>query len=401
MSSVNNPSRVYCTPQGGARDGCPCKMTPYYQVLTEDPDPESRSKVIHKYTTMQLSHQTAEGVVKNSLSLDGIHHQLEAHSLLLEKSGSSNILVSSVTFDCLITKADGEQVRDYIDFELRIPGANVQGEEVFSYDLIKKTYGNQTRLYEVLKHFYDLGRLKANPEDLKHGHEPEYDPTSSKHDQYIRHTEQLVVAYLALPEASEMLSNRLRITIRGKYPGASEVKVYNMGLHMHSTKTCCAPCEYSLVGLMNKRLPFAQNGQNLGFLRNFQRIASRPNEQLSFTFPENSYFRLLVTVSTSDTDAHHQKEPSYKTKKLSTEDEVAPYVISVKDPSSSKYIFSTMLKIPFNRNRLPTTSDLRNYTVGISGSRATSGSPGTIEKVKKTKKEEIEALGKKLSFLQV
>ena len=167
-------------------------------------------------------------------------------------------------------------------------------------------YGNK-QIYQTLRHFYYLGRNVANPEDDKHGHQPDYDHTTSRHDQYILHTEQMLVAYLALPEAATMLVNRLRIAIRGEYPDVVAVKTYNMGLHMHLTKTCCAPCEYSLIGLMNKNgAPLVRNRMRLGFLHNFRAAATSPNQQMTINLPRNSLFRMVVTVTASNNDGHHQ-----------------------------------------------------------------------------------------------
>jgi hypothetical protein len=234
------------------RKGCPCQLTSCCQISHFSKSREKCENVMQEFATMRLVHRTkTTHIIKNSLSLNRIHHELEVDSLHLSKSGSSNILLSKVSFDCLIITKSEKKYRDYLSFDLRIPGANTEEETVFSYDMIEKAYNGKVNLYETLKHFYTFGRSIANNEDHKHGHRPDYDSKSSKHDQYIRHTEQLLVAYLALPEAAKMLSNRLRLELRGKYADVNVVKVYNMGLHMHSTKTCCAPCEYSLIGLMN------------------------------------------------------------------------------------------------------------------------------------------------------
>jgi len=188
---------------------------------------------------------------------------------------------------------------EYFVFDLRIPGANTTKESVFSYDRLIEGFYSREQLYSNLKRFYSLGKNTVNPTDNKHGHKPLYDPKSSKHDQYILHTEQLLVAYLSTLQSAYMLRNRLRTEIRAKHPDVRQVKVYNMGLHMHSTKTCCAPCEYSLIGLMNRR--------ERGFLPNFQKVCLEQNDLIKFCFPQKSKFSLLVTVTASEHDADHQK----------------------------------------------------------------------------------------------
>ena len=387
-----SPNREYHVPKAIPRCGCPSYVVPTCQIST--PREGERREVTHKFALMVLTHYTKEGKIKNSLPLGPIHQELELESLALYSSGSSNILLSKMSFDCLITGASGETFRDYLCFDLKIPGVNGAKESVFSYDSIEATYGGKKNLYDTLKHFYDLGHQIAAPNGRGHGHHPDYDSTNSKHDQYIRHTEQLLVAYFALPEAAEMLCNRLRTEIRGKYPDASSVKVYNMGLHMQSTKTCCAPCEYSLVGLMNELNGFMLNGKPLGFLSNFKRICAVPNPQLLFTLPKKSPFRLLVTVSASGADADHQKQPTYSRSRLAVRDLAIDYKISVKHEFVSRTIFTAMLDSGYDARRLlpSSASTLIDKTIGISGSKATSGSYGTIEKTRKARDEEKKAV---------
>lgn len=391
--------KEYYTPGYLHRNGCPCQLTPSLRVSTL-PEGERRP-MTHEYTPIVLTHLSKKGEIKNSLSLDDIHHQLELDALALHGSGASNILLSKMSFDCLIIDESGKEHRDYHSFDLRIPGANTDKETVFSYDMIEKTYGSKKNLYDALKYFYSKGRSIANPANHTHGHCPDYDPLSSKHDQYIRHTEQLLVAYLALPQGANMLFNRLKTELRAKYPNAISVKLSNIGLHMRSTKTCCAPCEYSLIGLMNEFNGVQQNGIQLGLLPNFKLACSEPNENLIFTVPKRSAFRLLVTVTASEADAHHKKQPAYTIKKLGIQDPVPPYIISVKSQSVSQSIFTTMLNSGYDQRKIPSSSSLSYITVGISGSKATAGSPGTIYKVQQVITKDMTQLEDRLSFLRV
>ncbi|OGN54688.1 MAG: hypothetical protein A2098_00730 [Chlamydiae bacterium GWF2_49_8] len=400
-SAISN--KEYLIPLSISRRGCPCALTPTYRISTTTE--QKRTELVHQFTTMRLVHQAKDGEIKNSLDLDRIHHELEIDSLLLQGSGASNILLCKMSFDCLIRDSSGKEQRDYLTFDLRIPGTNA--EDVFSYDLIVNAYGTQAKLYEALKYFYSLGRSIDNLKEYKHGHSPEYDASTSKHDQYIRHTEQLLVAYLALPQAAKMLSNRLRIEIRGKYPYASAVKVYNVGLHMHSTKTCCAPCEYSLLGLMNKfkgsLVPDLKNFQDriLGLIPNLMRSLSVPNDTLSFTSPKHSLFRMVVTVTASEQDAHHRKKPDLMIKALDPNGPLPFYAVEVKKPSASKRIFTSILAGKYDRRLLPSASTLNDKTVSISGSRATPGSQGTITKVSEVRKEEMREFERQMSCLKI
>jgi len=381
------------------RAGCPCTLTTSYQVSTLPAG--ERLRLVHEYTTMRLVHQSKTGVVKNSLDLGPVHHELEIDSLVLTASGASNILLAKLSFDCEIADAEGKKKRDYLVFDLKIPRIDSDEEAVFCYDILAKAHGSKANLYAALKHFYDLGRRLVNPQGDKHGSKPAYSPQLPKQDQLIRHTEQMLIAYLVLPQASAMLRNRLRAEIRGKYPGAASVKVYNMGLHMHSTKTCCAPCEYSLVGLMNERAGFVQQNKPLGFLSNFQRACAVPNEQLAFTFPQNTSFQLLVTVTASNPDKDHKKQPSYLSVQLNPTDALPSHTILVKEASVTRHIFSTMVSRKYDARRLPVESNLGDKTVCISGSKQTPGSPGTMNTVKKAREDEHDLIEKKLEMIKV
>jgi hypothetical protein len=390
ISPVSN--KTYFIPTEINRRGCSCFKTPFYQVSSLPHG--ARIPHIHNYTTMQLIHKSSLGEVKNTLALDSIHKELEEAALLLDNSGASNILLSKLSFDCLITESDGTQTRDYIHFDLKIPGTGTTREPVFSYDMIESIYQSKERLYETLNYFYALGKSIANPQDHKHGHTPEYNPRDSKHDQYIRHTEQLLIAYLALPEASEMIRNRLRTAIRGKHPGATSVKLYNTGLHMHSTKTCCSPCEYSLIGLMNDLSPS-------GFLHNFKLACSEPSDILTFSFPRRSHFRLLATVTAKEKDSDHRAEPTYRIIPISPQESPAPYFIDVKSTAASNTIFTTLLGNHYDRRSLPKSAVLSDKTVGISGSKATRGSSTTMDKTKNQKSDELDKFTHDISLLNI
>jgi hypothetical protein len=350
---------------------------------------------------MVLIHKAKDGQVKSSLRLDELHHELEIDSLVLRGSGASNILLCKVSFDCLVTDSSDVEHRDYLSFDLKIPGVNSEKEAIFSYDTVQTAFGSKENLYAALRYFYECGRDVANVDNVKHGTYPDYDPDSSSHDFFIRHSEQSLVAYLALPQAAAMLRNRLKTEIRGKYVNAASVKVYNMGLHMHSTKTCCAPCEYALLGLMNEAKGFKQGGIQLGFLANFQQACAVPNDQLGFTFPKQSAFRLLVTVTASNPDATHQKQPTYTVKKLKATETAPSRDILVKKQSTFQQIFSTMVGTKYDPRKLPAVSNLTDKTVVISGSKATSGSPGTANKAKVVRNVELAQVASQMAALKV
>ncbi len=376
------------------RAGCPRILAPCYEDTVARP---GHQPLIRQYTLMRLSHKTGAGVVKKELDLDKTHDDLRISSYALGiAGGASNVVLAKMSAEVLISLPDGSSVRDFIVFDLKIPGAG----KGISYDFLRDLYGGRDNLYPVMKYFYDEGRGIANAAGHKHGTEPAYDCDTTAHDQYILHTEQMLVAYLAHPKASEMLVARLRAEIRGKHPYAQMTKVYNMSLHMHSTKTCCSPCEYSLVGLMNS--PDAVNlteGAGVhkktilvfSFLHHFQEKCLIPSEVMNFTLPEGSPFQLLVTVTADDHDAAHKAALPIAVEMADPRQRA--FEISLKhDPAVCRQVFQTKFSVPFYydtavRMGLADTN-LADKTVAMSGSTKTKGSAATIGKMNAIRKGE-------------
>lgn len=330
--------------------------------------------------------------MKNALALGPLHQELERAALELNGTGSSNILLAKVSFDCEMKTKAGEVFRKYIHFDLKIPGLdNDQHQGVLSYNFLEQLHGSKKKVYELIEAFYKSGRREVNRADEQHGIQPLYDGTKPAHDQYIRHTEQMLVAYLASEEGAQMLLNRLRATIRGNHQEVQAVKVYNIGLHLHSTKTCCAPCEYSLIGLMTPTAVFTDQVKDYSLISNFQRLGRAPNEQLQFSFPRRSLFRVIVTVTATENDSVHKTQPNYTQTPLAA-GALPEYAISVKDPGVSKKIFTSMLNSGFDRRKMATAAHLQDKTVAISGSLATAGSPRTARATSQAKEEEEEAV---------
>lgn len=364
-------------------------MTPIVrESLQED---TSRRPLETDYTTMVLKHFSKTGTLKNELLLGPLHHELNTAMLPLKDTGASNILLTKVSFDCKITTKTGEVFRKYIHFDLKIPGINnPENGGALSYDFLENFYGNKATIYDLLGAFYNLGRQQVNCTDTTHGHKPNYDGKNASQDQYIRHTEQALVAYLASETGAQMLINRLRATIRGDHQTAQAVKVYNIGLHLHSTKTCCAPCEYALTGLMTPNTCFNdQEERTYSLLSNFQKLGTMQNEQLTFSFPRKSAFRLLVTVTANTNDKDHQKQPEYTPTSIAATSR-SEYPIPVKNPLISRKIFTTMVSNEFDRRQMGISAHLQDKTVAISGSLATPGSPKTIRAARFTEEEQDE-----------
>jgi hypothetical protein len=366
------PVHRYGIPVPIARPGCPCVHTPSEDITTP-------RGTVRKITTMALQHYGAPGGQPlNSLDLSGIHKKLEVASLQLQQTGSSNVLLTDVSFNCEIETPSGSY-RDFITFDLKIPesGAN---EGVFSSDMMRQAYGSKRDFFTNIEYFFLLGKQTANLGNNGHGVTPDYRKADATHDQYILHTEQSLVAYLATDKAALMLRNYLRAAIRGKYPDAISTKIHNLGLHMHSTKTCCAPCEYTLIGLMNS--------QAVGLIPNFRRFCAEPNEVLRLQVDPD--FQMVTTVTANEADQTHKTKPSMQPFATPINDKRL-YSINVKDPNTSKKIFTTILNT-YNGANLPIDESKFEGTVGISGSLKTPGSPATAQRHRERTNEDLDNL---------
>lgn len=385
MSAIPIAKYFYHPVQKINRPGCPCILTPYYEKVEILED--ERRELKTQYTTMRLVHLSKNLFLKNHLNLDQIHYDLLAHSIELQDSGASNAALCKFSFNCLISEKEGGE-RTNIVFDFRIPGNNSIKEPVFHFDFVASLYEGKDLSYEVLKRLYLEGKRVANPQNHKHGHEPKYVVEGINHDQYIRHSEQHIVGYLAHPNGAEMLVTRLRTEIRSRYPNAVFAKVYNIGLHLHSTKTCCAPCEYNLIGLMN--------AEDL-FLGNFKQIAQMTNDCLEFRFPVRNRFRLVCTVSGNHQNADHRSIPQFIKKNI--QKQIPTFDISIKNDSSSRYIYTTFFPFSYDRRVVPVSRSLQDKTVCISGSNKSAGTQGTKNRVQKIRDEEMNEINEGMMVL--
>lgn len=291
---------------------------------------------------------------------------------------TGNVLAAKMSAVVKVTTAEGHDVRSLISFNIKIPQLRKKLDkdktaEVFCYDDITALYGNTENLCVVMKNLYNLGRATANPSNAKHGHKPDYNPlTPGIHIQNERHTEQYLAAYLAHPDAAAMILARLRTEIRYQHPGSKAAKIYSMQLHMHSNKTCCACCEYSLVGLMNNT-PYClfyeghpDASLSITFTHNIALACATPSEALPLTLPEHTPFNLQVMVTADERDAHHSGTLK------STPTEPTLYAIQIKNPVPSTTIYQTLFNHSLDIDKarkidlVPKT--LLDNTVFISGS---------------------------------
>lgn len=328
-----------------------------------------------------LTRYSSKGDVKSTLSFKKTHKKLLASSHPLNNSGSSNILLTEVGCDCTIQTAS-DKLDTFVSFPLRIPGSGPGSSPLFFYDALASPpyYQSKSTLYEAIEHFYCLGRSIANPRNTKHGHTPDYSGENPRQDQYVRHTEQFLVAYLALPEAAEGLLRRLVTEVRANHPLATSIKLHNLSLSLASTKTCCSPCEYTLLGLMNERDGIIQQDTLLGLLPNLQIACETLQTTLPISLSRNHPLRLFTTVFATENDGDHIKTSPLEKTELGEKELPVPYDIATHDPFSSSHLFRVLVKEPLPHHLQP-VSNLSDFSVIVSGSEKTPGSRSTRKKI--------------------
>ncbi len=375
MSAIGYIGNRSCmVSQGGRCEGCPRKLVTS-QIRPNDDGRQTASMVVQ--------HLGLDKKVLSKLDLGPIHRELEADCLgITRQEGASNVLLARVSFNCEITEA-AQKIRDYLSFNLKIPGDE---DGVLTSDKMQEVWKGREAFFKSIGHFYALGRTIANPKGATHGPQPNYSRKDPTHDQFILHSEQIVVSYLASPESALMIKNYLKALIRGKYPGSTSAKVYNMGLHLHSKKTCCSACEYVLVGLMNSWDPV------LGFLPKFVQACEQEGDTLSLRVPQipelPGSFSILTTVTANEPDQTHRlaQERVYRRKDVAL-DSVPIDVIEVAAPLTARTIFTCVVNPHVPRS--PLLHREIEGTVVISGSKKTKGSASTI---KATQEESAAAL---------
>lgn len=382
------------------RHGCPARMTPVFRVDTFHN--KERTSRTDDFSAMSLIHRSKTGIIKNRLDLAPVHRHLELASLKLYNAGASNIVLASLSFDCCITNSSDKRIYKYITFDLKIPGTGINGSKVLYYDFMEEAYGSKENLYATLNYYYNKGRQLANPTNHTHGMEPSYDPDEPSHDRFIRHTEQMLVAYLAHSKAAVMIHNRLHMELRSHFTDIKAVKIYHMGIHLHSTKTCCAPCEYTLIGLANHKTSAKISGITLGFISSFQKVR-QARDFIDFRFPKDNGFKIITTVSASTNDSVHKKEALYWTQEVeltkvfklykkirstTLNDEMLAQFksranIEIKTRESSQIVHTAMLNPGYDHRKIDESETLSDYSVFISGSLLTKGTLPTIAKINK------------------
>lgn len=363
-------NRTYLDPIANNTVGCCCQVT----RASEHTYPNG--------TVRRVAEMVLQDHNQTLIPLGRIHRNLEDSHLALHQSGSSNICLSRIGFNCQVNLIGGGIVTRYFSFDLKIPLDNsTQG--VFSADMLthSRAHGSKQTLYNAIQPYNTLGRAISNPGNARHGNQPIYNlalvPRGPyPNDSYILHSEQMLVGYLDLPDAATMLKNRLITHIRGEFSNASSAIIHAIGIHLNQTKTCCGACEYSLVGLMQRQ----GQGQR-GLIPNLITACNTPNPTLALQMnvPVNpALFPMVTTITAKENDATHRTLPLFNNVVQAFQQPPMRTIINLAAPVTSQRIFTSILT-PYNAANIPVTPSQNDGSIAISGSLATAGTAGTIQ----------------------
>jgi hypothetical protein len=213
---------------------CPSKMTNAYKAKEEN----DVDDIVYHYTSMCFEQKSYKDPNKTLgvFPLDYVHYDLQetVHLIGTEKE-SPNILAAKISFLCKIFFKKKPPITELVSFGLKCKDNKGSSLMLFSFDEMEKIYGNSKDMFACIGHFYKKGR-ESDSQTIVHGHTPNFKVDESgklkkSQAQYVKHTEQLMVASLARPEVTESLAEKLEQKIRKKYIKGTHVKVYTMGVH--------------------------------------------------------------------------------------------------------------------------------------------------------------------------
>lgn len=358
----------------------------------------------------ELIRTSKTGQIKSRSDLSSIHHQLRVTSNK-QQNNQGNSVVVDFSFFIKATEPDGKELEVPINFTLDIPkfdrpnNTSNTDADCFNYSHLGI---DKTDFLNLLKTLYWHGReVVGISQDDKHGPTPKFDGSSGD-AQFIYHTEQVLVAYLCQPKAAMLMANRLIAEMRSKYPElawGTTLKVHHMVLHIHSDKTPCGPCEFSLIGLQNT---WEGDGQEVvGFLERFENVLtersesfanSEPGSYFRFSFPGQNKNRVpekrgirLFTVYTADShDGTHRKHPVATQPVTNTENKAEPTTIETKSKANANILWTTNFDGLLESALLKrTASDTSGRTTLLSGSNSTPETKRTESKIASSKEKEL------------
>ena len=395
---------LFSTYSTSVKNRCRWKTTRLQQFSFVEKDEKER-ETRHQYDTMHLclTHHSRKhpDQLKWSFDIDQLHNELAANlnDLTIEQSG--NKALASLTFEIKLFNNE----RTAITLPIKVPGFKTYTRTQAMHDV-----GSELKFLNLLKLYYETGRSIARmAPGAKHGHEPDYAiDASSSHQQYINHSEQALVAYLSTPYAANYFCTALRTAIRGQdiAPLGSEIKIYTIILHIHSTKTACGACEFVLTGLMNLTQASNPDITGLCMIEQYQQIFALENGYYRFTFPKKIKagiapgiiaqpgVRLFTTYSADRCDTTHPVDWHYTPLAYT---DVQPTRLETCDRSESRFVYICRFRHGVKERQYEI--DLDQYSCFFSASDGNSNTPKRLQNMRERQNESIADLTAVFDFL--
>ncbi len=383
-----------------------CPRT-YSKTIQSSFFPSTESRLVRrKYDIhLQMTHHSKTGEEKISLSLAIIHRSLREITNAAEAvDGNSNIAAAKITFEIATKLTNGRTIkRRFVTFDLRIPGSYGcynynSAQQLYSDD---DGYGKDVELAQGL--LYQTGRRVIGiPANQTHGTDPKHGSGNSGLDQFLRHSEHELAAYLAHPDASVMLVKRLIAYLRGENYALmnSVIKIYSVILHIDSTKSPCGACEYVLIGLQNLLIR-DQRQRDIGLLTNLAEELSRIKTPYHFIIPghdkphyisQKKGIRMFTTFTAHETDTTHPI--LYNTSGYDQATRASsPTLLELGHRQASKYIHYAHIPLDEGASELsPLSPNMTGSTIFLSASNSNPKTKKTVQKITKETEKEMSTL---------
>lgn len=348
------------------------------------------------------------GQVKYRFNPATIHHQQRV-TLNQQTTDQGNTIVADLSFSIKAIQPDKTEKEFTITFSLDIPRfdrpqSNNQATDCFNFS---HTGTDENATLQMLKTLYWHGRTIAGAvPSVKHGVAPKYDG-SGPDKQNVYHTEQALVTYLCQPKAALMVANYLVAKVRSEHEElayGSTLKINHAALHIHSDKTPCGACEFTLLGLQNmwrgngKPIPgFTELLENALLEKNIAFDQKQPNSHFRFSFPgynkpnrtpDQRGIRMFTLFSADNSDGTHRCHP-VATQPVATNPMPTPIETVQRSRQLFTVNFGTRLETPVLTR---TSSDTSQRTTFLSGSNGTPERAKSESQIDAAKSKELEGV---------
>lgn len=337
-----------------------------------------------------VHHSRKTQIEKSRFVLSAVHAELRQALARMEQPQVGNIAAAAITFELKILRNDK---RLFYTIPIK-----VSGKPVFTIsDTLNLGEDDLQSVLDDLKAMHTAGKQAHGGH--KHFQTPKYDNTAGD-AQLINHSEQPLYYYLKTEVGASTIVNRLIAELRGKdlIAFGEEIKVSNIAVHLHSTKTPCGPCETVIAGA--QCLGDITQALKDAFIRrsyiktNTNANISTSSESYHFSFPKKA-LRLVTSYSADTKDTH--AAPSNQTlgwryNRLMSEIEINS---SIQASYRNVYVVKFVDKPPIDDGR-----EVSDYTIFSSASDSNKNVAKRKNEYKEVNDDSLSDLSESLSYMQ-